>query len=102
MKNNRCFLFALLLFAFLAGNLAAQTEKDALVENTAALKENTQAVKRLTEVLEKGNFGGFQGSAAPAPDLSGAKVQADLQQMLAGLKWETNEEYMGMGSKEAK
>jgi len=102
LKNNRCFLFALLLFAVLTGNLAAQTEKDALVENTVALKENTQAVKRLTEMLEKGNFGGFQGSVAPAPDLSGANVQADLKQMLAGLKWETNEEYTGMGSKEAK
>jgi microcin C transport system substrate-binding protein len=93
----------MLILVLFCGAASAQ-DAAALTENTQALKENTAAVKRLTELLEKGGMMSVPGTAAAAPDLSDvdASVDASVKELLKNLKWETNEEYKGMGSKDAK
>lgn len=105
MKNRYCFFVALLIFTLFSSIVTAQkADAGAIAENTQAVKENTAAVKRLTELLEKGGMMSVPGNAAPAPDLGDidAGVDSSIKEMLKNLKWETNTEYQGMGSKEAK
>lgn len=97
-------VFVLLMFSCLSQTMA-QTNEQALAENTAALKANTEAIRRLTEMLEKNGMHALPAVGSPAPAIDenevAANVNPSVKQMLKTLKWETNHEYKGMGSEAA-
>mgnify|MGYP000919480420 FL=1 len=86
---------------------AAPADQEKLLQQSIeALKENTEAVKKLTGMLESGAFAATgllaSGTALPAATDFAKMSESDKQALIAGLKWETNTEYKGFGSREAK
>lgn len=97
----------IMVTAGFAGAQAAEPDKDQLLkESIEALKENTTAVRKLTDLLNSGAFvapgaGNAAAGIATATDIS-ALSESELKNLLAALKWETNDEFKGFGSREAK
>lgn len=101
----------LLILAGIASGANAQTEgaasqEELLKESIEALKENTSAVKNLTDLIQSGALsGGFNPAMIGSGSASTGAValsDAEIKAMISTLKWETNEEYKGFGSREAR
>ena len=86
--------------------VAPADQEKLLQQSIEALKENTEAVKKLTGMLESGAFTApgvtASGAALPAATDFAKMSETDKQALISGLKWETNTEYKGFGSREAK
>lgn len=106
MKGKPTFLTVALIFCFCCLTGWSQTDDTLLKENTEALKANTMAVQKLTEALEKQGLRPVEGQEFTEVDISEAElsptVDRKIKDILKNLKWETNTEYKGMGSKNAK
>ncbi|MDN5279313.1 MAG: microcin transport system substrate-binding protein [Clostridiales bacterium] len=106
MKSKHYLYAILLIFCLSNCAIFAQTSDMLLKENTEALNANTAAVRKLTEILEKGGLRPVTGVETSSVEISdqeiSGNVDASIKQMLKTLKWETNTEYKGMGSKDAK
>lgn len=100
MKSRRLLLFGL-FFIGMSTLLSAQTHEELLKENTAALKENTEAVKSLTTIMKSGSFTGT-GTAVKVPSADEKLTPDQIDELVKTLKWETNTEYKGFGSRNAK
>jgi microcin C transport system substrate-binding protein len=101
MKAGRLFLLTMALTVFFGQVSPAQTHEELLKENTAALKENTEAVKNLTGLINAATISPASMQASNSAALPAA-AQKSPQELLASLKWETNETYKGFGSRNAK
>ncbi|GAB4272738.1 MAG: extracellular solute-binding protein [Candidatus Rifleibacteriota bacterium] len=99
-------LSAVILFAFFLCSTACAQQEKLLKENTEAIKANTAAVQKLTEILEKVGIRPKPAGKTSAIDVDDSEindnVDSSIRNMLKTLKWETNDSYKGMGSKEAK
>jgi microcin C transport system substrate-binding protein len=106
LKGKPTFLTVALIFCFCCLTGWSQTDDTLLKENTEALKANTMAVQKLTEALEKQGLRPVEGQEFTEVDISEAElsptVDRKIKDILKNLKWETNTEYKGMGSKNAK
>lgn len=101
-------LFAVALLvatpAWATGGEAA-THAALIKQSVEALKENTEAVKNLTSVLKNLQFTGTSASSNAIEELTHKAAEdlteADIQKILASLKWETNTTYKGFGDRRA-
>jgi microcin C transport system substrate-binding protein len=83
----------------------AATHAALIRQSVEALKENTEAVKNLTSVLKNLQFTGTSAASNTVADLTNKApedlTEADVEKLLASLKWETNTTYKGFGDKRA-
>lgn len=104
MKALRICYFALLMVLMVGQVAIAQIDERLLLENTTALKENTAAVKNLTGILQNSNLAPASNAMVVNLDeISQGKLSAaEIEKLISNLKWETNLEYKGFGSRDAK
>jgi microcin C transport system substrate-binding protein len=106
LKGKPYFFAALLIMVLSYSALWAQANDAVLIENTEALRANTAAVQKLIDMLEKGGLRPVPGVETSEVDIPEAELSSNVdrttRELLKGLKWETNTEYKGMGSKDAK
>lgn len=104
MKAAKILFLAFVLLMTCLPTTVGQTQEELVKENTAALKENTEAVKNLTTIIQSGNFAslGNSGILSAASVTQGLLSPQEIEKIISGLNWETNTEYKGFGSRDAK